>query len=338
MALMLEAAVSAVGGTRSRERTHRLLDAGRALGAGQEIPSVRSAQALMEGVVAIFEGRWLHAHDQLDVADRLCAAVSALPGHGSLRALVWCGQMVAMFWLGRAGDLLRETQSLLRLTEERGNFVGWVWLQLLQSWALGCTGQVEAGLAAADEVRRRLPAGRFELPRWYLEFGHVKFALEQGDADEAWRRVEAARRNTRFWLTGQTQRISAHWVSAAAAVTRAAQNPSARPAMLAEARRLLRRIERERAPWAAGIARALQAGMASVEGDRDGALRLLGESEPLLEAHHLELALAAVRAVRGRLLGGGHGRALCAQAAAWTAAQRISPEALRMHAPGSWPE
>jgi hypothetical protein len=105
---------------------------------------------------------------------------------------------------------------------------------------------------------------------------------------------------------------------------------------LGEARRVVRKLERERTPWILAIARALNASIASVAGDADSALRLLGEAEPLLDEHHLESVAAVARLARGQLMGGEAGRQLVARAESWLSSQRVSPVVARVLLPGAW--
>lgn len=329
LALWLEAVVSAVGGTAARERTHRLVTEARSLAAPGAIA------ATVEGTIALFEGRWPQAEARLAEAARRPADTGG-PQHGSLGATVRVMQLMCAYWRGRAGSVAREAPLLVREADERGNQFAWVWFGLLGAWAQACTGALDASAAAADAVRARLPAHRFELPRWYLVYGDVKRALAAGDPDEAWRRVGVARRTTRGVLTGQAQRIGAVWTCATAAITRAEARPDARRAMLGEAQRWIRRLEGERADWTAGLSLGLRAGVASVRGDADLAQRLLAEAEPRLDEHALELAAAAARRARGSLLGGAEGRALAARAEAWRASQGVSAAGLALHLPGRW--
>jgi ATP/maltotriose-dependent transcriptional regulator MalT len=100
--------------------------------------------------------------------------------------------------------------------------------------------------------------------------------------------------------------------------------------MLAESRKLAQKMERERVPWVDALARSVRASIALAAGDRDEALRLLGEAEPLLEAHHLEAILAVVRLQRGKMLGGDAGREAVDLGQAWMTAQRVHPSVARV--------
>jgi hypothetical protein len=338
-ALFIEALVSAGGGIASRERTRRLIDEARAVAAGFDLfPMVDTLLAAVQGTAALMEGHWLDALGEFDRAERLAAANSTWPGHGSARMIFSTMRLNVLFWIGRAGDVLRQIPTALQRAEERGHLTGSIWLLMMQGWALSCCGHVDEGLAAAAKMQARLPPRGFELPRWYQDHLQIQYALHRNDADGAWQALLVARRRTRFALTSQPQRIFGWWLAATAGLARAARSrdPSLRRSMLGEARRYCTRIERQHAPWADGLARALRAAVASIERDRDAAQRLLAEAEPLLASHHLELAAAAARTARGSLIGGDAGRELCARAASWAEVQGISQKALWSHLPGAW--
>ena len=282
------------------------------------------------------EGRWPAALERLDEAERLAAGVSSWPGHASARMVMTVMSLNVRFWMGRAGDALRMAPDAIRHSEERGHLVSWAWLRMTEGWALACCGRTDEALQASEEMGRRLPVRGFELPNWYLEHMKVQLQVEIGDTERAWEMLVAVRKKTRFEPASQPQRICGLWIAAAAVIGRAARNPAERKRMLAAARRFCAGIDRQRAPWGAGVVLGLRAGIASVEGDDEEALRLLGEAEPLLVAHSLELAAAAAHDVRGRLLGGDSGRQLQQRAGEWIRAQGVSRASLWAHLPGSW--
>src|SRR5207302_358535 len=173
---------------------------------------------------------------------------------GSVQMMVSMVQLIVLFWLGRAGEALERAAPALRRAEERGNLTGWVWIKVIEGWALGCRGHASERAAAEEALAPRIFDRGFELPRWYLEYGQIMHALEEGDGERAWGAVVAARRRNRFAISSQAQSIYALRVWAAAALARAAQHPPVRGAMLSEVRRFVAGIENQRAPWAMGIA------------------------------------------------------------------------------------
>jgi tetratricopeptide (TPR) repeat protein len=320
-AMLMEALASSSEGTRASKKTHALLSEARLLSDSAFGGSLEAIVAVIVGTVAMMEGRFADAHRELERAAELDP--SSWPGHGSVRMILSMVQLINLFWLGRAGEAMALVPLELRRAEERSNLTGWAWIKVIEGWALGLRGRVAAAIAAEDEVLARVPARGFELPRWYLDYNRIMHALEEGDGERAWSAVTAARKRDRFAISSQSQSVYALRVGAAAALAHAGQKPAARTAMLAEVRQFVASIEGKGAPWAEGIARALQAAAVSVAGDGERARRLLHEAEPLLSAHRQELMLAAVRAALGR---GGE----------WSASEGVSREALWAQLPGAW--
>jgi hypothetical protein len=329
LALALEAPLAAMKGPK-RERSRRTLDEARRLAVGD--PRVPEALfSTVEGLTALFEGRWPDGLRHMENAENQ-PHVGPI-GHSPLYGTVASMRMMNLFWMGRSGDLLQAIPSVLRSLEERSNLYGWLWLKLLEAWAHSCAGRLQQAWATSVAVRERLPQRGFQLQRWYLEFGQIKFLLIEQRADEAWQRVEALARQMRFSPTGQAQRASGLWVRATTALGCAQASPKARAPMLAEAQRAARKLEREGTPWILALARAVRASIASVSGDEPEAMRLLAEAEPLLDERHLEAVAAVARLARGRTTGDA---ALVAKAEAWMASQRVSPLVARVLLPGAW--
>jgi hypothetical protein len=332
VALWLEAPVGAMKGTRGEGYTRRTLETARKMAAELGEDGVPAAVCrTIEGYVALLSGRWLDGLNHLDGAEH--AANTSVIGHSPVRGSIYAMRAMTLFWMGRSGDLLQVLPAQIRDMEDHNNLYGWLWLKLLEAWALSCSGRLDAAWSVSEGVRARLPDGVFQLHRWYMEFGQVKFLLLEGKADAAWHRLEEVGRRTRFAMLGQSQRVSGIWVRANVALSRALEVPAARGEMLAEARRLARKMERERVPWVDALARAVRASIAEVSGNRDEALRLLAESEPLLEAHHFEAVLAMARLHRGRLSGQSE---LVHKAETWLTSQRVTPSVTRVLLAGAW--
>jgi eukaryotic-like serine/threonine-protein kinase len=333
IALMLEAPLSAMKGSRTTEATRRTLKSARDMLAGAVTDQMpEGLSRVIEATVAMLEGRWSEGLAFLENAEQMRNS-SAL-GHSSMRGFIYAVRAMNRFWMGRSGDVLAALPSQIRDMEEHSNLYGWLWLKLLESWALSCSGRMEAAWAGSEAVRARLPERVFQLQRWYLEFGQVKFLLIEGKAEQAWKLLEEVERRTRFGMLGQAQRFSGRLVRANTALARAVETPAVRDPMLAEARRLARLMDKERAPWIDALTATLRASIAKVAGDRDESFRLLRDCEPLLEAHHLEAVLACTRVARGRLIGGDTGRALVERGESWMTGQRVSPLVARVLIPG----
>jgi eukaryotic-like serine/threonine-protein kinase len=335
VALTMEAAVRALDGVKVHARTQALLEQAMALADQVGQPALHGWIAGFHAGVALLEGRWTEVGPHCDRAEKV---VGAGLGHSAARMNAVYLRIMSRFWMGRSGDVAALLPSLLREMEERGNLVGWTWLKLMQGWPLAFAGDHAASRETTKWVRERLPERGFQLQRWWMEFAEIFYSLYARDGEDAWKRFQK-RQEMRSRFAGQLQRVAAAWTGANAALARALglESPSERAAMVRAARGFARDIERERAPWAEGMARGVRACVASLEGSPETALKLLSEAELLLETHHLESLLAAVRHTRGRMIGGDTGRALVDRAEAWMAQQHATADANWGQLPGRWP-
>jgi hypothetical protein len=333
---LLEAPLGAHRGTRrGADYTRRVLAAAHELAEGGDERHMPAAMRhTAEGTVALLEGRWRDSLEHVRAAE--AARNTNAVGHSALGASTGTLRAMSLYWMGRAGELLEAVPAQLRRLEERGNLHDSLWLSILEAWALSCGGRIDAARAVSEKARARLPTQLFALHRWYLEFGQVKLLLLEGEAEAAWRRLEELDRTQRVTMLGQSQRVSGHWVRASVALGRAVESPATRASMVAEARRRVRRMEKERVPWVSAIATTVHASIAEVSGDRARALSLLADAEPRLEAHDLESVLAVSRLVRGRLVGGEDGRIATARAERFMSDQRVVPEVARVLLAGGW--
>ncbi len=335
-AFTMEAGSSAVAGVPAQARTRRWVDEARTLLRDHQpdVPGWRSGFSVAMATIAVLECRWTDALSALDDAER---DLSLAPlGHSAIRELMTNMRLTTLFWLGRSGDLLRQSPRLLRRADERGNLDSWAWLQTFDAWALSCAGRSDEARERLALLQARLPSHGFLLHRWYIDHVRVASMLCEGRSDEALRSIRDVHRRLRFAPAGQSQRVWSRWLLANAALARALQAPHDRASMLTAARRVLGKLEAERTPWVDGAAACVRASIASVEGREELAARALAQAEPLMDTHRFEAQLACVRAARAPLVGGERGETLRAKAEAWFAEQPFTKAARRMVLPGAW--
>jgi hypothetical protein len=289
---------------------------------GLDLPALGSIVAVLEGIVALLETRWLEALEKLGGSERTLAELGSWPGHHTIQMNATVMRLNVLFWLGRAGDTVRQIPTELHSADERGHLTGWLWLRMMQGWALGCCGRLAEAMEALADARARTPDRGFELVRWYIDHMRVQHLVAQDNGEAAWEALVAARRQTRFLFTSEPQRMFGQWVTVAAALARPKPH-------FAEARRACARLRKEAAPCARSLSIALEAAIASVADDPERALQLLDEAEPRLREEHLELAGAAVASARAKLRGDD-------TLPAWAVAQSVSPKALWALLPGRW--
>jgi hypothetical protein len=131
-------------------------------------------------------------------------------------------------------------------------------------------------------------------------------------------------------------RIEADHLRARAALAAAARQPSDRGALVSEARRHVRRLSRQGAPWARALALPLAAAVALQREDRVRAVELLRAGVEALEGQRMRLFAAAARWRLGALVGGDEGSAYRAEADRFFVEQGVREPAqmVAMLAPG----
>jgi len=199
----------------------------------------------------------------------------------------------------------------------------------------------------ADEARSECEEG---IRRWSQRGFHQQhvdfcYAMAQidlyvGDGAAACERMRAVwpQLEKSFTLRLDVTRIVNLDLRARAAVAAAAQATDAaqRQPLVAEARKSVRALERERASWAAPLAAVTQAALMHLDGDAPGAIATLQRAAAGFDAAEMKMHAAVARARRGALVGGDEGRADLEAMRAWSQAQNVAnPERFaRLLAPG----
>src|SRR4030095_5540836 len=124
----LEVAYLAMGGSRSRRRTDRLLREAQVLSDRVGHPHALGSWALMDGVAAWMDGRWKHAHDAFARAEATlrerCTGVVA----DILMAQMF--PIASLFFLGKRKALSVRLPLLLEEAEERGELLRATFLRI----------------------------------------------------------------------------------------------------------------------------------------------------------------------------------------------------------------
>jgi hypothetical protein len=162
----------------------------------------------------------------------------------------------------------------------------------------------------------------------YVGDGAAAFARVSG----VWPQLEKS-----FTLRLDVARItSLHLRGRAAVAAAAGASGAARKELVADARRMVKALQKERARWAQPCATALRAALAHLDGDDASAVALLAEAAAGFDEHEMRMHSASLRARRGVLLAGEEGAADREAARVWTQAQAVAnPERfVRVLAPG----
>ena len=323
LALAWEAVISACQGWPARHRTTRLLAAAEALSQRLGHPHALGMAALAKGASEFLGGRFLAG---VEISDR---AEAILRGHATgvnwelARAQIFALQ--SLFYSGRVSELGRRSPRMVQEARERGN--------LYQESTIEASVAFLPRLAAdrVDEARVRAAEAIGHWSQQGFHFQHLNYFftstytdLYVGDAAGAWarvRRIEPQLRASQL-LRIEFVRIDVLEHSGRAAVAAAAVARDPRP-LLRTAAGYARRLDRERLPWARGLALLIRAGVASVRGDATSAVTLLTGAAAAFDAVDMGLFAASARRRLGVLLGGEEGGALMAQADAWMTGQEI---------------
>ena len=217
---------------------------------------------------------------------------------------------------------------MIQEAESRGDLYALTNLRI-RPFPFACLGAGDPMLARqqAELAMLEWPRGNFLAQHYYQMVALANADLYCGDGGGAFRRVREAWRALEgsLFMRVQVIRVEALHLRgrAALAAARAVDQGQAARGLAGE---MATRILREGLPWAVGLARLLQAGLAALAGDDGGAAARLDEAAGIFGAADMRLHAAAARRRRG----------YTADADAFMRAQRIREPAkiAAMLAPG----
>ncbi len=223
----------------------------------------------------------------------------------------------SLYYLGELAELTRRVMPLHADAIDRGDRYA------AAGTFLGLANVAHLNAHGADATRRMIreateswSSDRYYLRDYYAFLAETQVDLYDGDVESAHRRVEANWRglSRSLLLMIPSVRIEADHLRARVALSCAARPGSDRGDHLSEARRHVRRLSRQGAPWARALALPLAAAVDLQGGDRLRAVDLLKRGIDALEGQRMRLFAAAVRWQLGALVGGEEGAAYRADA------------------------
>jgi tetratricopeptide (TPR) repeat protein len=301
--------------------TERLLQTAERLVARIDEPVARAALAHMRGTRAAVCGRWRESWRELDKAERLlrdcCTGVTI---ELNLLKFWLC---VPLLFLGELDELRRRTTHWLREAAARGEAGSEILFRtgfaVHHQLADGDSDDARRLATRAAKLRPEIEAGS-EYTFAPLFYGETIIDLYTDERRAAWERVRANwGRLKRTRLLGQQYIRMMFWdLRGRAALSAAAVSTAGeRRALVRQAKRAARRIERERVDWAMPLAGLLRAGLAVLDGDRGLAARRLEAAAEAFAAADMAMHAAVAWRRRRELTGNGDG------GGAWFDAQRI---------------
>jgi tetratricopeptide (TPR) repeat protein len=323
-ALAFEACFSANRGVATAARTRQLVAEAYAIAERIGDDHALAWAAAARATASVLEGRWSEAADETLRAEAMFReCTGATWERNSITRL----RVTTMVMQGRFGELQELLPGWLRDAEEHGDLfattnlrtglASLVWLAQDQPRA--------ARLALADAMGTWSQQG-FYMQHYFELLAATHIDLYERDGARAWRRISESWPALKRSLLLRVQGIRClllHLRGRSAVAAALEAEPRQRRALLAAALADARRLARERVGYAAGMAALVRAGVASIGGARELALRQLGRAGQIFAASGMPLYVAAARRCEGLLGGGDAGAELVRSADAAFAAEYV---------------
>ena len=303
----------------------------------EHVPLTRSYLDSARGCEAFMAGRWAEALRLFEATDKV---FTSRGGSVWERTTFRFFILWSLYYLGELDELTRRVMPLHADAVDRGDRYA------TAGMFLGLVNLAHLNALGASRTRQLIleTTTSWTSKQYYLRNYHALLAGTQADLYEG-KGADAHQRVCEAWpglkrsllLMVPSVRIESNQLRARAALAAAAQLPFDRRApLLAEARRHVRRLGREKASWAKAMAIPLRAALAAQAQEPARAVELLREAVAALEQLEMKLFAAAARRRLGELLGGDEGAAYCASADQFLKEQRVAePERmLAMLTPG----
>jgi tetratricopeptide (TPR) repeat protein len=336
-AAALEATQLAATGGRPSRRERQLIDVAEAI--REQVGDDAEAGSVLEGakgVAAFLRGQWRESRVILEAAHRkLPDARSPWFSNANLFA-VRC-----LYFSGEIKELVRRQASVFADAQDRGD------LYTLVNYAT--TTMMTTHLAADDpesarrcarENMARWSQTRFLVQHWQAMAYEPDVDLYLGNGGAAYDRLlrdlPALRRS--LLLNVQFVRGMTCYARGRCAVASIGSVPKLRRARIAEARRMARRLARERMPWTSVLAAMVSAAAENADGRRDEAIASLRRAVTAAESTGMAMHAAVSNHRLGEAIGGSEGAALTTAARAQIDGEGIRNAArwLAIYLPGTW--
>ena len=304
-ALALEIGVSGTRGTKTAESTEELVKQAMRLAKKIGDPRIEGLATVISGMAAYLRGDFVLARERLERGEHIlrerCRGVTweldtAITMH--FRNLIFLGDFAeirrrlpaALEGFAARGDLYAETNVRSRIA----------WFARLME-----DRPAEARKEAMEAIARWSHT-RFHLQHYWQLTGLVEIALYEGNGEAAWAEIEkswpklTATHLLRVQFTGVEAghlRLRAALAAMAAAGLDGERYRKLQPLVTRE----LAGLEKRRVAWAEPLLQLLRAGLAALEGDREGAAKLLTTAAEGCDRVHLGLYRAAARLRLGQL-------------------------------------
>jgi tetratricopeptide (TPR) repeat protein len=334
-AMSIEAGHLAAAGGPESARERALVATAATLAEKDGSPQAEAFSAGSRGVGLFNRGRWREASALLDVAVRHVGA--GVSGFEMTRLFDVYNHQLS----GDTQEAFRLMNRLCAFAEERGDRYALVNIRTSTgvSYNLAADDPERAQRELADALSQWTQKG-FHVQHWQALVYGPDIEVYLGRAEQGYQRLMAgipALKKSLLLHSGFIRTMT-RFTWGRLAIASAGAEPDRKPARLAEARKMVRLLDREHAAWAGAVARLLEAGIESSLGRRDAAIAGLRKALERVEATGTLYFSAPARYNLGQLLGGDEGRALAKTAAAELEAQGVRDPARwsQVYVPGAW--
>ena len=338
--LAWEAAHTSNMGSKASKKTAELLARARELADRSGHPHALAMYDLASGLAEYTSGRWgksvpLLAGSENMFRERCTGVAWEINTAAAFR--LW-----ALIYSGEFAEMAIATETALKDAEARGDLYTYTNLaSYMKPHALLAADDPAGARESVRDSRSRWSQNGFYLQNLTDVWSETQIDLYEGNGWSAWKRLETSWPAIKksLMLTIQLLYILLHHLRGRAALTAAAETGRKgvpREALLRQAERYAKGIEGQKIDWGNGKAVLLRAGIASVRGDRNQAIDLLGRSAAILDQCTMGSYGASARRYQGLLIGGTEGAALVSEADAWLSQRGVRDPArmARMHVGG----
>jgi serine/threonine protein kinase/tetratricopeptide (TPR) repeat protein len=289
--LALEASYLGTGGGKTRRRTDRLASLSSDLARRIDHPHAIAMAECFDGGAAYLQGRWKYALERMDHGGEIfrdrCTGVSWELDSSTLFGVN------ALAYLGRLEELSRRVALRLREAQDRGDLYAAANLRLGYANLAWLMRDDVAGAhrVVADALAQWTPKA-WHVQHYYGLMAQVHLDFYQGDPARALERIRGAWPKVRRALQTRVQFIRIVLGNLHGQAACAAGN-------LAEARRALGRVRKERMPWGDALAAALEASILQKSGNVDEARKALVRTVSACEAADMGMLAQVTRRALG---------------------------------------
>jgi hypothetical protein len=306
LALALNSLASAYGGTRTSARTRALTARADALIERLDEPALVGWGQAMRGAGGYLEGRFAESIVESDAS--LVTFREQTTGTQWEQASILLFHAWALFHLGAIAEMSRRLPAYIQEAREHGD------RYLLTNHRIGLPNVIWLAAGAVDRAESELGdamrdwgSADQQIQQYYELVSRVHIDLYRGHGVAALGRIEARWPSMKraFLFEVQIVALEAWHLRARAAL--AAFDETSDASYLAIAERDARRIEREGAGWAQGLADLVHALVLAGRDQREAAQARLVDAIAKLEAHKMKLWVASANRRLGELRGGSEG-------------------------------